>query len=69
MITFKFFNGLVITLRTSGTEPKIKYYAEMCAQPGQSDFEALINTTNEMVSAIIEEFLQPSVNNLTPKAD
>uniref|UniRef100_A0A034WAS8 Phosphoglucomutase-2 n=1 Tax=Bactrocera dorsalis TaxID=27457 RepID=A0A034WAS8_BACDO len=69
MITFKFFNGLVITLRTSGTEPKIKYYAEMCAQPGQSDFEALIDTTNEMVSAIIEEFLQPSVNNLTPKAD
>lgn len=69
MITFKFFNGLVITLRTSGTEPKIKYYAEMCAQPGQTDFQALINTTNEMVSAIIEEFLQPSVNNLTPKAD
>lgn len=35
MITFSFENGAVITLRTSGTEPKIKYYAEMCAQPGQ----------------------------------
>lgn len=34
MITFTFENGVVLTLRTSGTEPKIKYYAEMCAQPG-----------------------------------
>lgn len=33
MITFSFENGVVITLRTSGTEPKIKYYAEMCACP------------------------------------
>ena len=31
MITFNFTNGSVITLRTSGTEPKIKYYSEMCA--------------------------------------
>ncbi|XP_017469126.1 PREDICTED: phosphoglucomutase-2 [Rhagoletis zephyria] len=69
MITFTFENGLVITLRTSGTEPKIKYYAEMCAQPDQRDFDVLINTTNEMVSAIVQEFLQPNDNNLTPKAD
>lgn len=34
MITFTFQNGCVATLRTSGTEPKIKYYAEMCALPG-----------------------------------
>ncbi|KAJ6664856.1 hypothetical protein lerEdw1_005828 [Lerista edwardsae] len=33
MITFTFQNGCVATLRTSGTEPKIKYYAEMCAPP------------------------------------
>lgn len=33
MITFTFENGAVVTLRTSGTEPKIKYYAEMCASP------------------------------------
>lgn len=30
MITFNFENGLVATLRTSGTEPKIKYYTELC---------------------------------------
>lgn len=34
MITFSFDNGMVVTLRTSGTEPKIKYYTELCAQPG-----------------------------------
>ena len=33
MITFTFDNGLVLTLRTSGTEPKIKYYTELCAPP------------------------------------
>ena len=35
MITFTFSNGCVLTLRTSGTEPKIKYYSEMCATPDQ----------------------------------
>jgi phosphomannomutase len=29
MVTFTFTNGCVATLRTSGTEPKIKYYVEM----------------------------------------
>jgi phosphomannomutase len=36
MITFTFENGLVATLRTSGTEPKIKYYAELCACPTET---------------------------------
>lgn len=36
MITFSYENGAVITLRTSGTEPKIKYYAEMCASPQET---------------------------------
>ena len=35
MLTFQFANGLVATLRTSGTEPKIKYYTELCAKPNQ----------------------------------
>ena len=42
MLTFTFQNGCVATLRTSGTEPKIKYYAEMCALPGlRSAFPSL----------------------------
>lgn len=36
MITFYFDNGLIATLRTSGTEPKIKYYAELCSDPKNS---------------------------------
>ena len=29
MITFTLANGAALTLRTSGTEPKIKYYADL----------------------------------------
>ena len=29
MITFYFENGCVCTIRTSGTEPKIKWYSEI----------------------------------------
>ncbi|RKO99917.1 hypothetical protein CXG81DRAFT_13854 [Caulochytrium protostelioides] len=36
MITFRLANGVSITLRTSGTEPKIKYYSEHVGQPGQT---------------------------------
>ena len=34
MITFTFEDGSVATLRTSGTEPKIKYYVEVKLPPG-----------------------------------
>lgn len=39
MITFTLQNGVVATLRTSGTEPKIKYYTEFCAAPGERSAE------------------------------
>lgn len=68
MITFVFKNGLVTTLRTSGTEPKIKYYNELCASPDQKDVTKLQNILSEMVSAIVEEFLQPEVNNLIARS-
>ncbi|XP_056647881.1 phosphopentomutase [Diorhabda sublineata] len=67
MITFNFENGLVCTLRTSGTEPKIKYYTEMCATPEIKDKQQLINIQQEMVKAICEEMLQPSKYNLKPQ--
>ncbi|PWA26176.1 hypothetical protein CCH79_00019771 [Gambusia affinis] len=41
MITFTLQNGVVATLRTSGTEPKIKYYTEFCAAPGERSAEEL----------------------------
>lgn len=36
MITFTLDNGTVVTLRTSGTEPKVKYYSEYCATPEET---------------------------------
>ncbi|XP_072748154.1 phosphopentomutase isoform X1 [Anoplolepis gracilipes] len=68
MITFTFKNGLVTTLRTSGTEPKIKYYNELCGSPGE-DLAKLKSILKEMVSAIVTEFLQPEVNGLIPRAE
>ncbi|TNN69417.1 Phosphoglucomutase-2 [Liparis tanakae] len=67
MITFTFSNGGVATIRTSGTEPKIKYYTELCAAPGNSDMTHLKKELDDLVVAIIEEFLEPEKNKLLPK--
>ncbi|XP_074848691.1 phosphopentomutase [Carettochelys insculpta] len=69
MITFTFANGGVATMRTSGTEPKIKYYAELCAPPGNSDPDQLKKELDELASAIEEYFFQPQKNKLQPKAE
>ncbi|CAH1101311.1 unnamed protein product [Psylliodes chrysocephalus] len=69
MITFYFENGLVCTLRTSGTEPKIKYYTEICASPDNKDKEAVNSTLQEMSKAICEEMLEPSKNNIIHQSD
>lgn len=62
MITFTFENGAIITLRTSGTEPKIKYYCEYHGD-GLANTQ---NELNELVSHIIEELLQPARFGLIP---
>ncbi|KAM7010268.1 phosphopentomutase [Tautogolabrus adspersus] len=67
MITFSFSNGGVATMRTSGTEPKIKYYTELCAAPGNSDVTQLKKELDDLVEAIIENFLEPEKNKLQPK--
>ncbi|KAG7250096.1 hypothetical protein CRUP_006785, partial [Coryphaenoides rupestris] len=64
MITFSFSNGGVATMRTSGTEPKIKYYTELCAAPGNSCREELDN----LVTAIVENFFEPEKNKLQAQA-
>lgn len=33
MVTLYFENGVTLTIRTSGTEPKIKYYSEVIGSP------------------------------------
>ncbi|OQR90918.1 phosphoglucomutase [Achlya hypogyna] len=63
MITYTFKNGVVATLRTSGTEPKLKYYCESPGRLGmaRSDVQAELA---EHVECIVEEMLQPELNNL-----
>ena len=55
MLTFTFENGAIITLRTSGTEPKIKYYCEFHAETK----DAALRELNELVDCMVETFLQP----------
>ncbi|KAG7458701.1 hypothetical protein MATL_G00223390 [Megalops atlanticus] len=69
MITFTFSNGGVATMRTSGTEPKIKYYTELCAAPGNSDVNQLKTELDDLVDAIVENFFEPKKNNLKPRPE
>lgn len=69
MITFTFSNGGVATMRTSGTEPKIKYYTELCTAPGNSDVTSLKKELDELVDAIVEHFFEPQKNKLQPKPE
>ncbi|XP_051557899.1 phosphoglucomutase-2 isoform X3 [Myxocyprinus asiaticus] len=69
MITFTFANGGVSTMRTSGTEPKIKYYTELCAAPGNSDLDQLKTELDNLVDAIVSNFFQPEKNGLTPRPE
>ncbi|KAH9117377.1 hypothetical protein LEN26_007852 [Aphanomyces euteiches] len=63
MITYNFANGVVATLRTSGTEPKLKYYVESPGGPGLSR-EQVKAALNHQVECIVQEMLQPGLNNL-----
>ncbi|XP_060800082.1 glucose 1,6-bisphosphate synthase [Neoarius graeffei] len=64
MVTFTFQNGIVATLRTSGTEPKIKYYTEFCAPPGKRVTSSLEEELAKVTSALLEEYLEPEKNHL-----
>ncbi|XP_046563079.1 phosphoglucomutase-2-like [Haliotis rubra] len=68
MITFTFENGCVATLRTSGTEPKIKYYTEHKPDPTTGmDRDAAERELNDMVHCIETHFFQPETFGLTPR--
>jgi len=58
MITFTFENGVVATLRTSGTEPKLKYYAEYCGKPEQEDWDKIEQELEEIVATLKQDFIQ-----------
>jgi phosphomannomutase len=56
MITFRFKNGAVATVRNSGTEPKVKYYVEAVHATDETKAQAL---ADDMTAHLIREFLQP----------
>ncbi|KAI9915011.1 hypothetical protein PsorP6_007494 [Peronosclerospora sorghi] len=63
MITYTFANGCVATLRTSGTEPKLKYYVELAGRAGQPREETTIELRKQ-VEQLVELMLQPKENGL-----
>lgn len=65
MLTYEFANGCVATLRTSGTEPKLKYYIELPGLPGQPR-EVAQAAVDAMATVLVEEWLQPALNQLEP---
>jgi phosphoglucomutase/phosphopentomutase len=60
MLTFKLENGCVITLRTSGTEPKIKWHSEM-AGASMSQIKLLLD---RIIRDMTAEWLEPEKNGL-----
>ena len=64
MIMYEFSNHCTLILRTSGTEPKIKYYTEMVGNSNEETHE-IYNKLKIFVDLIIEDMLQPIENNLT----
>ena len=60
MLTYKLSNGVVLTLRTSGTEPKLKYYCEGSGKDPISTKKEVDRT----VELVINEMLQPEKYNL-----
>lgn len=63
MITLKLSNGCEFTVRTSGTEPKIKYYSEIRGDDMELMREELHKTVTELITLILE----PEKNHLIPK--
>ncbi|CAF1065233.1 unnamed protein product [Didymodactylos carnosus] len=72
MLTFYFDNGCEITIRASGTEPKIKWYSEIRKKSSNMDKKELHEEfrqqtrqeLQELLETCIKEFLQPEKNEL-----
>eukprot|EP00163_Fabomonas_tropica_P015131 TRINITY_DN275_c0_g2_i6.p2 TRINITY_DN275_c0_g2~~TRINITY_DN275_c0_g2_i6.p2 ORF type:complete len:164 (+),score=48.79 TRINITY_DN275_c0_g2_i6:165-656(+) len=66
MITLSFENGATLTLRGSGTEPKLKYYVEVM---NKNSRQAAQGELAKMVQLMKDELLQPEKNGLVPPKD
>lgn len=63
MVMFEFSNSVSVTLRTSGTEPKIKFYTEIQGKAGDTTAQ-LTEKLTTFVEGVISEMLQWEVHNL-----
>ncbi|XP_022657809.1 phosphoglucomutase-2-like isoform X1 [Varroa destructor] len=63
MITFYMANSANITIRTSGTEPKIKWYSEISAKPGtpKGEWASYKVELDELIGEMIAQLYQPEV--------
>ncbi|KAL3880512.1 hypothetical protein ACJMK2_032746 [Sinanodonta woodiana] len=70
MITFTFENGCTATIRTSGTEPKIKYYTEHRPDPKRGMDQAEVqNELDKIVECIKTYFFRPDKFGLIARTD
>lgn len=53
-----------MTIRTSGTEPKIKWYSEMKQLDKSKSREQVKEELYDVVKHMVSEFYQPEINNL-----
>ena len=69
MITFYLSNGIVLTVRTSGTEPKIKFYSEFYDKSKKFDNKEDAQMFLKMhMKNIINFLIEPAKNGLIPAA-
>lgn len=60
MITLQFDNSAILTIRASGTEPKIKWYGEIA----KGTYEEAKKEIDQLISEVIDLFMQPGKYNL-----
>ena len=67
MITFTLEDGSWVTLRASGTEPKIKYYIETRSPPGldSKHLEEIKQELVQLENLVVDLFIQPEKHGLS----
>jgi phosphoglucomutase/phosphopentomutase len=68
MITFYFENSCTLTIRTSGTEPKIKWYSEIRQTDMSKSRQQLKCELDDLIKHVIEQFYEPERNNLKARS-